>query len=285
VNHEKLLTLVGKQIADSRVLKLIQQMLEAGYEERGQKFATPQGGVVSPLLSNILLTPFDKEMRRQGYQLTLDWVVTCRTRAEAEHALARAVRILEQLGVTLNQAKTRIVHITRGFEFLGFKIQRGKGSSAYKSKLNRQNLYAIPTQKSVDRCKDQIRALTRRRIPLRLSEVIETINPIIRGWGNYYCRSHVRKRFHQLHGRIIRRLWSHRTKRWRNRSVERISHQTVAHGVQAGQPRLAHTLSSNRESPFVKAGYGKTVRSVCVADRGKLFIERLVRLDRGCNSG
>src|SRR5262249_25413840 len=70
VNHEKLLTLVGKQIADSRVLKLIQQMLEAGYEERGQKFATPrgtpQGGVVSPLLSNILLTPFDKEMRRQG---------------------------------------------------------------------------------------------------------------------------------------------------------------------------------------------------------------------------
>src|SRR6516164_7487496 len=91
---------------------------------------TPQGGVVSPLLSNILLTPFDKEMRRQGYKLTRwadDWVVTCRTRAEAEHALVRAVKILEQLGVALNLAKTRIVHITRGFEFLGFKIQRGKG--------------------------------------------------------------------------------------------------------------------------------------------------------------
>jgi RNA-directed DNA polymerase len=134
VDHEKLLTLVGKPIADGRVLKLIQQMLEAGYEERGQKFATPrgtpQGGVVSPLLSNILLTPFDQEMRRQGYKLTRwadDWVVTRRTRAEAEHALARAVKILEQLGVALNQAKTRIVHITRGFEFLGFKIQRGKG--------------------------------------------------------------------------------------------------------------------------------------------------------------
>jgi len=203
-------------------------MLEAGYEERGQKFATPrgtpQGGVVSPLLSNILLTPFDKEMRRQGYQLTRwadDWVVTCRTRAEAEHALARAVKILEQLGVALNQAKTRIVHITRGFEFLGFKIQRGKGKfrltpDRIKSKLNRQNVYAIPTQKSVDRFKDQIRTQTQRKIPLRLGEVIETINPIIRGWGNYYCRSHVRKRFHQLDGWIIRRLWSHRTKRWRN---------------------------------------------------------------------
>src|SRR6201989_2708557 len=207
VDHGKLLTLVGKQIADSRVLKLIQRMLEAGYEERGQKFATPrgtpQGGVVSPLLSNILLTPFDKEMRRQGYQLTRwadDWVVTCRPRAEAEHALARAVKILEQLGVALNQAKTRIVHITRGLEFLGFKIQRGKG----KFRLN------------PDWVKDQIRTQTQRKIPLPLGEVIETINPIIRGWGNYYCRSHVRKRFHQLDGWIIRRLWSHRTKRWRN---------------------------------------------------------------------
>ena len=65
VDHEKLMTLVGKQIADSRVLKLIQQMLKAGYLEKGQQFATPrgtpQGGVISPLLSNILLTPFDKE--------------------------------------------------------------------------------------------------------------------------------------------------------------------------------------------------------------------------------
>jgi RNA-directed DNA polymerase len=228
VDHEKLLVLVGKQIADGRVLTVIQQMLAAGYEEKGRRFATPrgtpQGGVVSPLLSNILLTPFDKEMRRQGYRLTRwadDWVVTCRTRAEAEHALARAANILDQLGVTLNRDKTRIVHIARGFEFLGFKIQRGKGRyrlprGRIKSTLNRQNLYAIPTQKSVTRFKDQIRASTQRRTPLRLGELIDTINPIIRGWGNYYCRSHVRRRFHQLDGWIVRRLWSHRAKRWRN---------------------------------------------------------------------
>ena len=89
--------------------------------------------------------------------------------------------------MTLNREKTRIVHIAQGFEFLGFKIGRGKGRfkltrDRIKSKLNRQNLYAIPTQKSVDRFKDQIRALTMRRIPLRLGELIETINPIIRGW-------------------------------------------------------------------------------------------------------
>src|ERR1700756_5859512 len=105
------------------------------------------------MLSNILLTPFDKEMRRHGYQPTRwadDWVVTCRTRAEAQNVLARAEKILEELGVTLNREKTRIVHIARGFEFLGFKIQRGKGKFrlAYdriKSKLNRQHPSSLTT--------------------------------------------------------------------------------------------------------------------------------------------
>src|ERR1019366_651574 len=204
VDHDRLMTLIGKQVADSRVLRLIQQMLKAGYEDKGRRYetpqGTPQGGVVSPLLSNILLTPFDKEMRHKGYQLTRwadDWVVTCRTRAEAQSALAQATKIL------------------------GFKIGRGKGRlklsrDRITSKLNRHNLYAIPTQKSLDRFKDQIRALTQRRTPLRMGELIKTINPIIRGWGNYYCRSQVRKRFHQLDGWIVRRLWSHRAKRWRN---------------------------------------------------------------------
>src|SRR5258708_37045820 len=92
-----------------------------------------QGGVISPWLSNILLTPFDKEMRQKGYRLprwAADWGVTCRTRAEAEHALARAGRILETLGVTLNREKTRIVHITQAFEFIGFKI--GPGTVGFK---------------------------------------------------------------------------------------------------------------------------------------------------------
>jgi group II intron reverse transcriptase/maturase len=228
VDHEKLLTLVGQRIADSRVLNHIQQMLKAGYEEKGQRYetpsGTPQGGVVSPLLSNILLTPFDKEMRRKGYRLTRwadDWVITCRTRSEAQHALDVATKVLEKLGVRLNLEKTRIVHIAQGFEFLGYKIQRGKAKfklprERIKARINRHSLYAIPTQKSLDRFKDQIRAITQRRVPLSVSEVIEELNPIIRGWGNYYCRANVRRRFHQLDGWIIRRIWSQRTKRWRN---------------------------------------------------------------------
>src|SRR6202008_493891 len=81
-----------------------------------------------PLLSNILLTPFDKEMRRRGHRLTRyadDWVVSCRSRKEAEKAMNDARRVLATLGVTLNEQKTRIVHISHGFELLGYKIKRG----------------------------------------------------------------------------------------------------------------------------------------------------------------
>ncbi len=112
VDHEKLLTLVAQRVADSRVLRLIKAMLKAGSYGQGKLFpserGTPQGGVVSPLLSNILLTPFDQEMRRKGYQLTRfadDWVITCKSVAEARAALAAATRILERLGVRLNLQK------------------------------------------------------------------------------------------------------------------------------------------------------------------------------------
>jgi group II intron reverse transcriptase/maturase len=133
VNHEKLLVLVAQQIADGRVLRLIQAMLKAGSYSKGRLYpterGTPQGGVVSPVLSNVLLTPFDREMRRRGYQVTRyadDWVITCKSAAEARTAIVAAQKILEQLDVVLHPQKTRIVHVRQGFEFLGYKIKRGK---------------------------------------------------------------------------------------------------------------------------------------------------------------
>ena len=96
-NHEKLMVLVNQRISDGRILKLIEQMLKAGCYAQGKRLSTeqgtPQGSVISPLLSNILLTPFDREMRRGGYKLTRwadDWVVTCKTRSEAQAVLQRA---------------------------------------------------------------------------------------------------------------------------------------------------------------------------------------------------
>ncbi|MHC1758968.1 MAG: group II intron reverse transcriptase/maturase [Negativicutes bacterium] len=227
VQHEPLIDKIAEKVSDGRVLRLIRQFLEAGYMENGKKYptpqGTPQGGVVSPLFSNIYLDPFDHEMENRGYRLTRfadDWVVLCTTRAEAEKALRDAKCILETLGLTLHPEKTRITHISWGFEFLGYKLKQGKGlrlpAHKIKKKQNQRNLYVIPTEKSVLRFKEAIRNRTKRRIPLTIYQLIDGINPVIRGWGNYYRKAHVRKLFTKLQRWIIRRIWSHRIKRWRN---------------------------------------------------------------------
>ncbi len=175
------------------------------------------------MLSNILLTPFDQEMRRKGYQLTRyadDWVITCKSAAEARAAITAATKILNELGVQLNPQKTRIVHVQHGFEFLGYKIKRGKqlrlSASKIRSGARSGALYAFPKEKSINRFMDQVRQRTKRRIPLRTRELIEELNPLIRGWGEYYQKAHVRKLFHRLDAWIVRRIRSHRFKRWRN---------------------------------------------------------------------
>ena len=175
------------------------------------------------MLSNILLTPFDQEMRRKGYQLTRyadDWVITCKSAAEARVALAAATRVLEQLSVRLNPQKTRIVHVQQGFDFLGYRIVRTKGkrklpASMIRSKLNPKGLIAYPTEKSIRRFRDRVRQLTRRCAPLKTEELIKELNPTLRGWGEYYKRAHIRTLFHKLDGWIVRRIWSHRYRRWR----------------------------------------------------------------------
>lgn len=227
VDHERLITMVAERVSDSRVLSLIRQMLKAGYVEKGKRKptpqGTPQGGVVSPLLSNIYLTPFDNEMVRRGHRLTRfadDWVVLCRTQAEAQRALKEAKEILKELGLTLHSEKTKIVHIAWGFDFLGYKLKRGRGLKLPKEKLSKKpnayEIYAVPTEKSTRRFMDQIRQMTKRKVPLTLKEIIDEINPVIRGWGTYYRKAHVRKLFSRLKKWIVRRLWSHRFKRWRN---------------------------------------------------------------------
>ena len=224
---EKLLTLVAQRVSDGRVLRLIEAMLTADSYGEGQLFpterGTPQGGVASPLLSNILLTPFDREMRRKGYQLTRyadDWVITCASAAEARAALEAASRALKELGVTINPQKTRIVHVRHGFEFLGYKIKRGSRpmslpTSKIKTTTRRGSLYAYPREKSINHFKEQIRRLTRRHAPVSTQELIQQVNPVVRGWGHHYKRAHVRKLFHRLDGWLVRRIWSHRHRKWR----------------------------------------------------------------------
>jgi len=275
VDHEKLMTLVAQRVADGRVLGLIESMLKAGCIAKGRRLpteqGTPQGGVVSPLLSNILLTPFDWEMRHKGYRLTRyadDWVVTCRSRAEAQAALKTATQILEKLGVTLHAEKTRIVHVRHGFEFLGYKIKRGTGRldlPAHKIRSGTQvgALYAYPREKSIQRFKETVRRRTRRKAPLRTQEMIERLNPVLRGWGNYFAKAHVRKLFNRLDRWVVRRIWSHRHKRWRCAGWKDLPTKKL-YG-EMGLVNLISLIPSLGPRPrraFVKAGCGKTARPV-----------------------
>jgi RNA-directed DNA polymerase len=221
LSHERLVDRVADRVADGKVLSLIRSMLTAGALRDGvfesAVAGTPQGGVASPLFSNIYLAVFDEKMAEAGFALTRyadDWVIVCRSRSEAERALASARAVLEgELGLRLHPEKTRIVHITRGFEFLGYKIGRGKG---LRHKAGGPSLYALPTDRSIKRFKDKVRTATNRRNPKDLEGVLNELNPIIRGWGNYYRRAKVRRLYHRLNRWIVLRVWSHQHKHWRN---------------------------------------------------------------------
>jgi len=222
LSHELLIGLVAERVADGRVLHLLQQMLEAGVLRDGvyesTVAGTPQGGVVSPLLSNIYLHIFDVKMAQAQVALTRyadDWVAICPSRAEAERALASARAVLEgELRLQVHPDKTRIVHITQGFEFLGYKIGRGQRGLSHKA--GGPSLYAIPRQRSVERFKDKVRAVTKRRGHRTLEQMLAELNPVVRGWGMYYRRAHVRRLFNRLNGWIVRRVWNFRYRRWRN---------------------------------------------------------------------
>jgi group II intron reverse transcriptase/maturase len=252
IDQETLIALIAEEISDGRVLQLVRDMLRAGVMEGGSWKPTltgvPQGGVASPLWSNIFLTPFDRRMTAEGVRLTRwadDFVVLCRTREEAQRALAVAERVLRaELGVERHPQKTRIVHVRQGFEFLGYQVKQGAGHRlpAHKRRgwSNPQNLSAIPREKSVKRCRDQIRALTRRKAPRKLRELIERINPVIRGWGTFYRKADVRRLFHRLDGWIERRIYSFLAKRWHHRMWHQYPTRRLI--AECGLVRLMHLL-------------------------------------------
>ena len=256
IDQEKLVDLIAEEISDGRVLQLIRDILQSGVMEGGYWQPTltgvPQGGVASPLWSNIFLTPFDRAMTEQGLRLTRwadDFVILCNTKTEAYRALAFAKRFLrEELGVELHPTKTRIVHVRQGFEFLGYKVKRGKGYrlSANKRRVkgNPYDLYAVPREKSVKRFRDQIRKLTRRKAPVKLQELIDQINPVIRGWGTYYRKAHVRYLFNKLDRWIVQRIYSFLAKRWRN--VMWRKYPTKRLIGEYGLVRLTHLIPSLR---------------------------------------
>jgi RNA-directed DNA polymerase len=202
IGHDRLMAEVGKRIADTRVLELIQSFLKQQILEDLQLWTpetgAPQGAVISPLLSNIYLHEVDKEMKMAGYEMVRyadDFVILCKSQNEAQGALARVTELVQERGLTLHADKTSLVdtcQVGQGFDFLGYHFEKGT---------------RWPRKKSLNKFKDTIRRKTRRSKGQSMKEIIASVNSTSKGWFEYFKHSHWTT-FKPLDGWIRRRFRS-----------------------------------------------------------------------------
>lgn len=184
IPQERLMDRVREKIADGRVLRLLEQMLQAGVMDsvkgwQPSEQGTPQGAVVSPLLSNIYLDGLDWQMAEGGFEMVRyadDFIVLCSSQQQAQEALERVRRWVEENGLSLHPVKTRLVDASQagGFDFLGYHFERGM---------------KWPRKKSMDKLKDTIRSKTRRTDGRSLKAICEDLNRTLRGWFGYFKHS------------------------------------------------------------------------------------------------
>jgi RNA-directed DNA polymerase len=217
ISHTKLMLLVEQRISDRRVHKLLRQWLKAGVMKdghvEGTELGSPQGGVISPLLANIYLNALDRVWERKCRHLGQlvryadDGVVLCRTRADAEEALRRLGLTMGWLDLKLHPDKTRIVELglgKEGFDFLGCHLRIVL--SHFKG---REYLFRWPSARSMNRIRVRVRALTGRRRWAGMKDirqVVEVLNPVLRGWGNYFRTGNASLKFQQVDRYVNQRL-------------------------------------------------------------------------------
>jgi len=213
IRQDILLKLVERRIADPRVLRLLRMWLEAGVMEEGRYIetnglGTPQGGVISPLLSNIYLHSFDKMFQRSAIPGTLvrycdDFVILLWR--NGKEVVNQVEQMLKRLGLELHPDKTRVVRAEDGFDFLGVHFRL---CSVQTKKGKRRQYCAIwPSDRSIKRIKERIKKVVGRRYSLSLEELIEELNPVLRGWDNYQRNAQsARKRVRKLNGFIRERI-------------------------------------------------------------------------------
>ena len=190
VPHDALMAKVRTRVADGRVLELIEAFLTQPIAEDGGQWTptvgTPQGAVVSPVLSNVSLDALDHLLVRAGFEMTRyadDFVIQCRSEEEAKRALAEVTRWCGTAGLTVHPTKTRIVKVsaTEGFDFLGYHFRAHRDDPGRVKKW--------PREKSGMKLRDTLRPLTKRTSGHALEEIIKRVNVVLRGFFEYFRKS------------------------------------------------------------------------------------------------
>jgi RNA-directed DNA polymerase len=214
IDKGRLLAEVAKEVADGKVLQLVEALLDQPVIEEASKWTPeagiPQGSSIGPLLANVYLHPVDDAIVRAGFELTRyadDQVILCRTEREAHAALARLREEMSRCGLTLHAEKTGVVDMSQpgGFDFLGYHFEGNEKR---------------PRRKSLVKLKDNVRGLTKRSNGHSLEAIIARLNPILRGWFEYFKHSH-RRTFTSLDGWVRMRLRSIQRRRHKKRGVGR----------------------------------------------------------------
>lgn len=226
IDHERLLGMVAERVSDRRAVKLIRGWLRAGVMSEGEFrrtiAGTPQGGVISPLLSNIYLQALDQAFADGAHGRLVRWaddfVVICRSEAQARAAGELAEQVLAGLGLELHPEKTKVVDLREGregFDFLGCHFHARVSGRLLERGIRRYYLQRWPSQRAMKRVRQKIKAKTgKARAGQDIRDVIAEINPILRGWGNYFRTGNAAIKFVQVDNYVEHRLWKLLRKRY-----------------------------------------------------------------------
>jgi RNA-directed DNA polymerase len=254
LEHSAVLEQVRRRVTDKRVLSLISRFLKAGImsaegKVRGSDTGTPQGGIISPLLANIALSVLDEHFcakwdahgtsqrrdahRKRGgatYRIIRyadDFVImVAGTKAHADALWDEVAEVIAPLGLQISAAKSRVCHLDEGFDFLGFRIQRRLKKGTTKSYV-----YTYPSKKSLLTILGKVRALTRKSEHHGLADLLGRLNPVLRGWCNYFRHGVSKATF----GYLDAFTW-HRVTQWIRKRHKRITWREIYRRFLTGRP-------------------------------------------------